>query len=104
MKDKKYLWVHLGDLLDVGTVGPFGSPLNFMILKDRGDYLLPGSYFKHKGEMDEAYLIVEASAERCEAIEGGLSVIGPRKIGRAIRTKRTVKLPGKGWQYVSEYE
>ena len=104
MKDKKYLWVHLGDLHEVGTVGPFGSPLQFMILSDRGDCLLPGAYLKLRGAVDEAYLIVEASAERCEAIEGGLSVIGPRKIGRAIRTKRTVKLPGKGWEYVSEYE
>ncbi len=102
MDGKEYLWVNLCDLTEVGTVGPFGSPLNFMILKDRGDCLLPGSYFNPKGKMDESYVVVEATAERCGAIAGGLSVIGPHKIGRKIRTRRTVRLPGKAWEYVGE--
>lgn len=99
-EEKVYLWVNLIDLSDVGTVGPFGSPLNFMIRKDMGDELLPGSYFNPK-MIDETYVIIECTSQRAEAIKGGLSVQGPRKIGREIRTKVTAKLPGKTWHYAA---
>lgn len=99
-EEKVYLWVNLIDLSDVGPLASFGSPLNFFILKDKGDQLLDGSYFNPK-VIDETYVIVECTKDRAEAIKGGLSVVGPRKIGREIRTKVTAKLPGNTWHYVA---
>jgi hypothetical protein len=103
-EEKVYLWVNLIDLSEMGTIGKgdssFGSPLNFFIMKRFGDELLPGSYFNPK-MIDETYVIIECTPQRAEAIKGGLSVQGPRKIGREIRTKVTAKLPGKTWHYAA---
>ena len=89
---KKYLWIRLTDIDELGTIGPLGSPINLMIRDDLGDRLV-GTVMARKGEIDEAYIIIEATEERIEAIKDGLDLIGEKKLGRRIRTKVTKKLP-----------
>ena len=93
-----YLWVNLMDLHSVGTIGPFGSPLNLMIKQDLGDELLPGAYYQPKGNLDDNYVVVAATEDRAKAIGDALEMIGKRKIGRKIRMRTTVNPPGKTWR------
>lgn len=95
MSDKVYLWVNLPDLSVIGTIGPFGSPLNMMVQSDLGDELLPGGAYDHNS-VDHNYVLVHCAPERAEAIQGGLEVIGKTKLRRKLRTRITAKLPTNG--------
>lgn len=96
-----YLWVNLADLDVLGSVGCLGSPLVFMICEDRGDRLLPGAYAQRE-RLDEVYVLVECTPERCDAIKGGMELVSSRKIGRRIRMRETENLPRDNWKYISE--
>jgi hypothetical protein len=99
-----FLLVNLCDL-DYLRMPVFGNALTLMIREDLGDRLLPGAWIRESGKVDEMYVIVEATAERAEAIAGGLEVIGKRKMGRRVRTETRAKVPtGKGWRHVPEGE
>lgn len=95
---KLYLWVNLMDLSTLGTIGPFGSPLNLMIRKELGDELLPGCYY-HPQRLDDNFVVVETKPDRARALVDCLEMIGKRKINRKVRTRITVRLPGKPWQW-----
>jgi len=100
-RSNMHLWINLTDLYELGTIGSFGSPLNLMICKDLGDALLPGAYYSDK-RLDDMFVVVSSSPERCEAIKDAMELIGEKKIGRKIRTKETAKPPGKTWRHVIE--
>ncbi len=87
-----YLWVNLPDLDLLGSIGPLGSPLQ-LLLNDR-DVVLDGGWFGVNKHADEMYIIIEVDdEERADALIGALEVIGKRKIGRRIRTRKTQSLP-----------
>lgn len=93
-----YLWVNLSDLSMLGKIGAFGSPLNLMIRSDLGDELLAGAVL-HPNRLDDTFVIVQATPERCEAIQGGIELAGERKLGRKIRTRITKNMPRKPWRW-----
>lgn len=95
-----YLWVNMTDLLQMGTIGVFGSVLNMMIRSELGDELLDGAVYKPGHAMDDVYIIVKCAEERAVAIAGGLEVIGERKMRRKVRTHTTKNPPGGAWQWV----
>ena len=78
-KNKRYLWINLADLADLGTIQPLGSPLNLMIQSQVGDKLLPGAYYSKKC-VDDIFVIVVSSPTRCDAIRAALDVIATRKL------------------------
>jgi len=97
-----YLLVNILDLEAVGTVGPFGSPLNLMVQERLGDRLLPGGVYS-KSKLDDCFCIVECTEDRATAIEDALHVIGKRKIKRKIRTLQRKNMPtGKSWHHFSQ--
>jgi len=95
-----YLWVNLCDLHKVGTIGPLGSPRTFMLCKNLGDELLEGAYYSPRS-LDDNFVVVSSSPERCEDIRAAIELIGEKKIGRKVRTRLTAKPPGKTWRYAS---
>lgn len=98
---KVYLWINFADLTGLGTIGPFGSPLNFMIRKELGDCLLPGVYVKRKlDKLDEQFVVIECTPDRALAIKPAIELLGKRKIGRVIRTRQTTGLPNKAWECI----
>lgn len=96
-----YLWINLSDLSDCGAVPGMGSPATMLIRGELGDNQLPGVYY-NPARLDESFVVVETSQERCEAIDGGLQVIGKYKNRRLhrIRTRVTAKAPDKSWRWV----
>ena len=92
MPDRQYLWVNLTDLTSLGRIGPFGSPLNMLVRTDLGDELLPDAYYS-RSQIDDVYVIVVSSPNRCAAIRDALNVIAARKLGRKVRCRVTIKSP-----------
>lgn len=97
-----HVWFNLTDLTQLGTIGPFGSPLMLMVRQELGDNLLPGAYYKRElNAFDEAYVVVETTQERAEAIENAINVIAKNKAGRTIRVRKTEHPPKPGtWDCV----
>lgn len=92
-----FLWLNLSDIFELGTIDPFGSPLNLLL---REGELLPGHWSKQGGGVDEAYLVVECvDHSRVAALKDALEVIGKRKLGRKVRTRVTEREPGKQWRH-----
>ena len=79
----EFLLVNVPDLHQCGTLGTLGSVLNLMVSEALGDRLLP-SYCTRKN-LDDVYLVVESTPERCAAMKDALELIGRRKINRKIR-------------------
>lgn len=79
----EFLLVNVPDLHQCGTLGALGSVLHLMVSEDLGDQLLPG-YCTRKN-LDDVFLVVESSAERCVAMKDALELIGRRKLKRKIR-------------------
>lgn len=96
-QEKQYLWVNVCDLDLMGRVGTMGSPLMFMVRPDLGDVLLPDAVYNDK-KIDDMFCIIEATPDRIEAIQGGLSILGKHKINRNIRTRVSVKPPNNSWR------
>jgi hypothetical protein len=82
----------------LGEIVPFGSPLNLMIKPKLGDELLAGAVL-HPNRLDDTFVIVQATPKRCEAIKGGIELVGERKIGRKTRTRITKNMPRKPWRW-----
>jgi len=97
-----YLWVNLCDLQAIGLIGGVFSPLKMMVQESLGDRLLDGVFWSVKQAMDNIFVVVECTEQRAEDMQGGLEVIGQRKLGRKIRTKTTKRPPGKTWRHVAE--
>ena len=92
-----YLWLNLSDIFELGTIGSLGSPLNLLLQEGE---LLPGHWSKQGGGVDEVYLVVECTTyDRVVALKDALEVIGKRKLGRNVRTRVTVRKPGKHWRH-----
>jgi len=87
-----YLWVNLCDLHKVGTLGPFGSPLNLMIRPDLGDKLLDNTVY-HKNKLDDMFVLVQCLPDRADALQDAIELIGNKKIGRKVRTRITKTMP-----------
>jgi hypothetical protein len=97
-----YLLVNILDLDELGSVGPFGSPLTLMVQEQLGDRLLPGGVYK-KSRLDDCFVIVECTKERATAIEDALHMLGKRKMKRKVRTLQRQKIPsGKSWHQFSQ--
>lgn len=92
-----FLWLNLSDIFELGTIDPLGSPLNLLL---REGELLPGHWSKRGGDVDEVYLVVECPTyDRIVILKDALEVIGKRKLGRKVRTRVTVRKPGKVWRH-----
>lgn len=92
-----YLWLNLSDIFELGTIGPLGSLLNLML---RESELLPGHWSKIGGNVDEVYIVIEcATYDRVVILKDALEVIGKRKLGRNVRTRVTVRKPGRHWKH-----
>jgi len=94
---KVILWVNVPDLQTIGTLGVFGSPINLMVHPDLGDEWLDWGV-SHPTRLDEMFMLLRCTKERAEAIQGGLEVIGKRKMKRAVRTKITQREPTRDWK------
>jgi hypothetical protein len=94
-KNTEYLWVNLADVQGMGTIGPVGSPINFILPPSQ---LVGTVQKKSHGLVDEVYLVYEV--ESADDKEAGLQVIAKQKIERKVRTKHTVNPPSKHWEYV----
>lgn len=97
-----YLWINLCDLHGIGRIGGVFSPLKMMVQERLGDKLLDGSFWSAKRALDDVFVVVECTEERSQALQGGLEVIGNRKLGRKIRTRTTKNPPGKIWRHTIE--
>jgi len=96
-----YLLVNILGLDAIGTIGPFGTPLNLMIQERLGDRLLPGGVY-NKSKLDDCYCIVECTDDRATAIEEALHMLGKRKMKRKVRTLQRQSIPnGKAWVHFS---
>jgi len=92
-----FLWLNLSDVSELGTIGPFGSPINLLL---REGELLSGHWSKQGGGVDEVYLVVECiTNDRVAVLKDALEVIGKRKLGRDVRTRVTTHEPGKQWRH-----
>jgi len=100
-EEKMYLWLNISDLSDLGGIGSFGSPLNFMIRPALGDELLTG-HAMHRCHLDENYLLVHATPDRIAAINDAMQMISERKRnGQKIRHRITPYRPQhKTWRWV----
>ena len=101
MSDSKrvFLWVNLGDLSEIGSVGGIGL-LHFLVRAESGDVLLPGVAM-HEKQTDEAYFLIECTDARATIITDALGVIALRKIKRQVRTRTTVNPPDKSWRILA---
>lgn len=92
-----FLWLNLSDIVELGTIASFGSPLNLMLQEGE---LLPGHWHKYGGSVDEVYLVAEcATYDRVVILKDALELIGKKKRGRKVRTRVTVRKPGKVWKH-----
>ena len=102
MNDDKrvFLWINLGDLSEIGNVGPFGL-LNFLVRAESGDILRPGVAMHEGGRIDDVYMLVECTESRATIITDALNLIASRKIKHHIRLRTTVNPPDKSWRILT---
>jgi hypothetical protein len=94
-----YLWVNICDLDAMGTIPGIGSPLSLMVQQSLGDKLLNGSA-RHPSKLDDMFVLIESTPERCKALQSAIEVLGQRKLHRKARTRITRDLPDpKTWRY-----
>lgn len=90
-----YLWLNLHDTHKMGTIGPIGSPVNFILPQDQHIATVQKA---GAGKVDDVYLVYEV--ENPDDKEAGLQVIAQQKLGRNLRTRRTVNPPSNHWEHI----
>jgi len=101
MENEEYLWLNLSDLSEMGSVGNLCNPIYFMVCPDLGDENV-GTY-AHADKLDEVYIVLKSSAERCKAIREAMELIGEKKIGRKVRTRTTKNSPRANWRWLGSW-
>ena len=99
--DMDYLLVNICDLDSVGKLGGLGSPFLLAVQESLGDKILREAVF-NTDRVDEAYIIIETSPERAQALADFAELIGVKKIGRKVRTIIRHSVPsGAKWHYIT---